>query len=98
MPNLTSNDPLALAQNDIVWEDVRDFLPDDDGRPATGVNLVEFVGYSEEEVEAPLKRITEALAAEGTITGRRGFTVARGHEEVKRIWAMRKKGSASSAP
>ena len=83
---------LALAQNDIVWEDVRDFLPDDDGRPATGVNLVEFVGYSEEEVEAPLKRITEALAAEGTITGRRGFTVARGHEEVKRIWAMRKKG------
>ena len=29
---------------------------------------------------------------EGPITGRRGFTVARGHEEVERIWAMRKKG------
>ena len=60
---------LALAQNDIIWEDVRDFFPDDDGRPATGVNLVEFVGYSEEEVEAPLERITEALAAEGTSQG-----------------------------
>src|SRR5215211_794190 len=83
---------LGLAQSDIIWEDVRAFFPDDDGRPATGVNLVEFVGHSEEEVEAPLNRITDALAAEGTVKGRRGFTVARGHEEVKRIWVMRKKG------
>src|SRR5215217_487136 len=50
---------LGLAQNDILWEDVRAFFPDDDGRPATGVNLVEFVGHSE-EVEGPLKRITDA--------------------------------------
>jgi FAD/FMN-containing dehydrogenase/Fe-S oxidoreductase len=83
---------LALAQKDIVWEDVHDFFPDDDGRPATGVNLVEFVGHSEEAVEAPLKRITDVIAAEGTVHGRRGFTVARGHEDVERIWAMRKKG------
>src|SRR5215207_789749 len=83
---------LGLAQNDIIWEDVRAFFPEDDGRPATGVNLVEFVGHSEAEVEGPLKRITDALAAEGTAKGRRGFTVARGHEEVKRIWVMRKKG------
>ena len=82
---------LALAQNDIVWEDVRDFFPDDGGEPAVGVNLVEFVGHSEEEVEIPLKRITAALAAEGAAKGRRGFTVARGHEDVERIWAMRKK-------
>jgi FAD/FMN-containing dehydrogenase len=45
---------LALAQDDIVWEDVRDFFPDDGGEPAAGVNLVEFVGHSEEEVEVPL--------------------------------------------
>jgi FAD/FMN-containing dehydrogenase/Fe-S oxidoreductase len=83
---------LGLAQNDIIWEDVRAFFPEDDGRPATGVNLVEFVGHSEEEVEAPLKRITDALAAEGTVMGRRGFTLARGHDDVKRIWVMRKKG------
>src|SRR3954452_23091007 len=69
---------LALAQNDIVWGDVRDFFPDDDGGPATGVNLIEFVGYSEEAVEIPLKQITDALAAEGTVKGRRGFTIVRG--------------------
>src|SRR3954452_7300878 len=82
---------LALAQNDIVWEDVRDFFPDDDGKPAIGVNLVEFVGHSEEEVEIPLRQITGALATGGGAKGRRGFTVARGHEDVERIWAMRKK-------
>src|SRR3954465_6840481 len=81
---------LALAQNDIIWEDVRDFFPDDGG-PTTGVNLVEFVGHAEEAVEIPLKRMTNALAAEATVKGRRGFTVARGHHDVERIWTMRKK-------
>jgi FAD/FMN-containing dehydrogenase len=82
---------LALAQEDIVWDGVREFFPDDGGEPAVGVNLVEFVGHSEEEVEVPLRRITGALAAEGAAKGRRGFTVARGHEDVERVWAMRKK-------
>ena len=82
---------LGLAQSDPIWEDVRAFLPDDDGQPAAGINLVEFIGYSEGEVEAPLGHITEVLATAGTSNGRRGFTVARGHEDVGRIWAMRKK-------
>ena len=82
---------LALAQEDLIWEDVRAFFPEDDGRPAAGVNLVEFVGDSEEAVEAPLRRITEALAEDGTDRGRRGFTLARGEADVERIWDMRKK-------
>jgi FAD/FMN-containing dehydrogenase len=67
---------LGLAQSDPIWEDVRAFLPNDDGHPAAGINLVEFTGYSEGEVEAPLRRITELLATAGTSNGRRGFTVA----------------------
>jgi FAD/FMN-containing dehydrogenase/Fe-S oxidoreductase len=82
---------LALARNDIIWEDVRDFFPDDEGGPAAGIDLVEFVGHSPEDVETPLRRITEALAAESRVNGRRGFTVARGHHDVERIWTMRKK-------
>lgn len=82
---------LSLAQNDLIWESVRQFFPDDGGRPATGVNLIEFVGDSEEEVEAPLGRITAALAGEGRTGGRLGFTVARGHADVEQIWEMRKK-------
>ncbi len=82
---------LSLAQNDIIWEGVRDFFPDDDGQPAIGVNLVEFVGDSEAAVEAALGRLTDALTAEGASKGRRGFTIARGERDVARIWEMRKK-------
>ena len=40
----------------------------------TGVNLVEFVGDTEAEVEAPLHRMTAALERAGPTRGRRGFT------------------------
>src|SRR3712207_8372555 len=49
-----------------------------------------FRSDTEEEVEAPLRRLTEALAAGGAGTGRSGFTVARGEGPVGRIWEMRK--------
>jgi FAD/FMN-containing dehydrogenase len=83
---------LALAQNDIIWEDVRDFFPADNGQLASGVNLVEFIGDSKDALEFPLKHITGVLARDGAVHGRRGFTIARGHQQVERIWAMRKKG------
>src|SRR3954463_11493440 len=35
---------LGLAQQDVVWESVRTFFPEDDGERARGVNLVELVG------------------------------------------------------
>lgn len=82
---------LALAQGDIIWEEVRDFFPDDAGAPARGINLVEFVGDSEAAVEAPVACLTGALAAQAEATGRRGFTVARGERQVASIWTMRKK-------
>lgn len=82
---------LALAQGDVIWESVRAYFPEDDGERATGVNLVEFVGDTEEAVEAPLARLTAALTAAGAAHGRRGFTVTRGDANVTAIWEMRKK-------
>ncbi|OYD83800.1 D-2-hydroxyglutarate dehydrogenase YdiJ [Azospirillum brasilense] len=86
---------LGLAQDDIIWDSVRAFFPDDDGQRASGVNLIEFVGDSEDEVEAALERMITALAeagqSAGRSSGRRGFTVARGERDVTAIWAMRKK-------
>ena len=81
---------LSLARDDIIWDDVRDFFPDDEGRQAHGINLVEFVGDTEQAVEAAVRRITDALRTDGS-GGRRGFTVARGETDVGRIWEMRKK-------
>ena len=77
---------LALAQGDVIWESVRRYFPEDNGERATGVNLVEFVGNTEADVEAPLDRVTAALTG-----ARRGFTVARGEADVNAIWDMRKK-------
>ena len=82
---------LGLAQDDVVWDSVRQYFPEDDGQRAMGVNLVEFVGDTEQEVESPVHRITEALVSADASRGRRGFSVARGETEVNAIWNMRKK-------
>ncbi|MDO9712793.1 D-2-hydroxyglutarate dehydrogenase YdiJ [Paracraurococcus lichenis] len=82
---------LILAQQDIVWEGVREFFPDDASGPARGVNLIEFVGDAEAEVEAPLQRLTAALAEAGPACGRLGHTIARGEAAVRRVWEMRKR-------
>jgi FAD/FMN-containing dehydrogenase/Fe-S oxidoreductase len=82
---------LGLAQDDVVWDSVRQYFPEDDGQRAMGVNLVEFVGDSEQEVEGPVGRITEALESADPSRGRRGFSVARGEADVNAIWTMRKK-------
>ncbi|MBR0846399.1 FAD-binding oxidoreductase [Bradyrhizobium diazoefficiens] len=82
---------LGLAQDDVIWDSVRQYFPEDEGQRAMGVNLVEFVGDTELEVEGPVGRITDALASTEPSRGRRGFTVARGEVEVNAIWTMRKK-------
>ncbi|HEY8612114.1 MAG TPA: FAD-binding and (Fe-S)-binding domain-containing protein [Roseomonas sp.] len=82
---------LALAQNDIVWESVRAYFPENGERPTRGVLLVEFVGGTEAAVEAPLGRLTAMLEAEGFAGRRLGYTVARGEAAVGGIWDMRKR-------
>jgi FAD/FMN-containing dehydrogenase/Fe-S oxidoreductase len=82
---------LGLAQNDVVWDSVRQYFPEDKGQRTMGVNLVEFVGDTEMDVETPVRQITEALGSAEPSRGRRGFTVARGETEVSAIWNMRKK-------
>jgi FAD/FMN-containing dehydrogenase/Fe-S oxidoreductase len=82
---------LALAQEDIVWDGVKEFFPSVGGEPTRGVNLVEFVGAAADEVERPLTRLVATLEAEGGLEGRLGFTIARGEAAVQRIWQMRKR-------
>jgi FAD/FMN-containing dehydrogenase/Fe-S oxidoreductase len=68
---------LALARNDIVWHEVREFFPDDPEGPAEGVNLVELLADDAADLEVQLGRVTATLEREGRTSGRRGFTVAR---------------------
>ena len=72
---------LALARDDIVWHEVREFFPDDPEGPAAGVNLVELLADEAHELETQLGRVTATLEREGRTHGRRGFTVARNEED-----------------
>ncbi|MBM6550248.1 FAD-binding and (Fe-S)-binding domain-containing protein [Marinomonas ostreistagni] len=83
---------LELAKNDIIWNTVAEFFPQQSGEDTQGINLVEYTGDSEEDVLARVKVLTEALdelAQQGGST--QGYTVAFGHSNVNKIWAMRKK-------
>ncbi|MCO5066598.1 MAG: FAD-binding oxidoreductase [Rhizobiaceae bacterium] len=80
---------LELARHDIIWSDVRAYFPDDSAGPAKGINLVEVLAESAEELEARIAPIVGELDGARAGAGRRGFTVARG--DAGRIWAMRKK-------
>ncbi|MGC0053792.1 D-2-hydroxyglutarate dehydrogenase YdiJ [Brucella pituitosa] len=82
---------LALAQDDIVWDGVKEFFPSLGGEPPRGVNLVEFVGATAEEIETPLTRLIDTLESSGGVAGRLGFTIARGEAAVQRVWQMRKR-------
>lgn len=81
---------LGLARNDPGWAGVQAFFPEDPaGRRVEGINLVEFVGAAENEVEAALGRLVAMLEDDASPT-RIGFTVARG-AAIERLWTMRKK-------
>ncbi|MFI2812395.1 MULTISPECIES: FAD-binding and (Fe-S)-binding domain-containing protein [Microbulbifer] len=82
---------LQLAMEDIVWHSVSEFFPSDD-RPVQGINLVEYTADSEEELERALARFTAQVDNAIGETGKSfGYSIARGHSEVNRIWAMRKR-------
>lgn len=81
---------LALAQEDAVWASVEVFFPEDPQGLAKGVNLVEFTGESQEQVERALDALEEGTRRAPN-PARRGYTLARGREETNRLWDMRKR-------
>jgi FAD/FMN-containing dehydrogenase/Fe-S oxidoreductase len=81
---------LGLARQDMVWDGIKEFFPDQPGETIRGINLIEAIGTSEAEMEAALNRILAALDEIGSAPGRLGRTIARG-PAVGRIWTMRKR-------
>ncbi len=82
---------LALAQGDPIWEAVQEFFPEDGAGPMKGVNLIEFVGMSQGEVDNALSRLIVELDDNTGRGGRRGYSIARGASQVQKVWDMRKK-------
>jgi FAD/FMN-containing dehydrogenase/Fe-S oxidoreductase len=82
---------LELARKDAVWNSVREFLPLDATKPMLGINIVEFVGAGETEVESQLQALATDL--NGTAQrGRQRHTIVRG-TAVQQVWNMRKRAA-----
>ncbi|WP_322404675.1 D-2-hydroxyglutarate dehydrogenase YdiJ [Massilia luteola] len=81
---------LMLAMQDIVWNSVGEYFPPDDRHQTLGINLVEFSGDDPEEVNARVEAFIGHLRGDTSVL-RLGHTVAAGEDQVKRVYAMRKR-------
>jgi len=84
---------MTLAQDDIIWTQVGDMLGGEaDEPPVMGMNFVEFVGNSPQEVEAQIERLEklldDALELDGQATGWRATSDP---AQIAALWEMRKK-------
>ncbi len=84
---------LNLAMGDITWDTVANYFPANEGEPAIqGINLVEYTGDSESEIDEKLNKLTAHLDAVAGQPGKSfGYTVARGAGEIGKIWGVRKR-------
>lgn len=81
---------LGMAMKDIVWSDVAEYFPADPDHPTLGINLVEFSGNTEREVNARVAEFVAHIEADTSVQ-RLGQTLAEGGQAVERVYAMRKR-------
>jgi FAD/FMN-containing dehydrogenase/Fe-S oxidoreductase len=84
---------LNLAMQDIVWESVRDYFPQNQKEAAIcGINLVEYTGDDEQQLRRRVDKLTNYLKQVSGKTGKCfGYSTVYGAGEIDKIWAMRKK-------
>ncbi|MCV6587757.1 MAG: FAD-binding oxidoreductase [Marinobacterium sp.] len=84
---------LNLAMGDIIWDTVADYFPQSDDEPEiSGINLVEYTSDDEAGLRKAVDKLSDHLAAVSGEPGKSfGHTVVYGGEEIKKVWAMRKK-------
>jgi len=82
---------LHLAKDDIIWETVAEFFPEDEAYTLAGVNFVEYTAESEAELAEKMRPLLEQLNRDDDANNiSYGYTIAKG-SQVGKIWGMRKK-------
>ena len=84
---------LNLAMSDIIWDTVKAYFPTEEGEPEiSGINLVEYTADDESELRQRVEKLTSHLSGVAGQPGKSfGFSVVYGNDEIKKVWAMRKK-------
>lgn len=93
---------LNLAREDIVWHSVREHISDVPGKTMAGLNIVEFAGDDEVQIDARVSALCARLDAgiASQESGIIGWQLCRDIASIERIYAMRKKavGLLGNAP
>lgn len=82
---------LNLAMNDFIWHQVEDFFAEQTPVPLQGINLVEFTGQDEDELNKKVEKFVKVIQKSLSDTGRIGYALAQGKDAIGKIWAMRKR-------
>jgi len=84
---------LGLAKQDIVWDTVRDLIPERKDKVTDGLNMVEFASNDSDEQHKQLGLIRQRLDIDiaDERGGILGYQVCNELHEINRIYAMRKK-------
>jgi FAD/FMN-containing dehydrogenase/Fe-S oxidoreductase len=84
---------LQLAQQDIIWPSVASLIEAVPGQQLAGLNIVEFAGQNQSEIQQQVQRLSLRLTqlTETAEAGVIGFQLCEQLEDVERIYAMRKK-------
>jgi len=81
---------LLLAMKDIVWHGVAEYFPADPRVPTLGINIIEFSGDDQAELEQRVHDFIQHLESDTTVV-RLGHTLAVGAAAVNRVYTMRKR-------
>lgn len=81
---------LLLAMKDIVWHGVAEYFPADPLVPTLGINIIEFSGDEQAEVEGRVHDFIQHLESDTSVV-RLGHTLAVGAAAVNRVYTMRKR-------
>ncbi|ACB52062.1 FAD linked oxidase [Crocosphaera subtropica ATCC 51142] len=79
---------LELAKNDSIYQEVKDFICE-----AKAINLVEFVGETNQDIEQQISPLIDQLENYKN-PGVLGYYHTEKPEEIKKLWSLRKKGAA----
>jgi FAD/FMN-containing dehydrogenase/Fe-S oxidoreductase len=92
---------LGLAKNDVIYDQVRDFLVDTGSDTTRAINLVEYSGDDEAGVKDKVESLLSEIARRrGTAGAPHGYALAWKTHERESLWNLRKKGVGllSNAP
>ncbi len=84
---------LALAKEDIIYDEVRDFIADRGNESTRAINLVEYGGDDEARVKAKVDGLLSEIARrKGTLGAPHGHSLTWKASERSGLWNLRKKG------